>query len=292
MEHRRYLAPGLNAVLALCGILGILLVVVASCVWLLIGGPAGIDTIATIVEVPSPDRAWMVRVDELEDEGYLGAGVIFTNVHLAPAGGKAKGVDILAVDSDGHDANRPRIAWTAANVLQVTVRNLSYVTIYRREFAGIRIDVRFDPPDPATRAAWLKWLKAPRPPETSTRIAEVPSPDGAWIAAMMMKTGGDRFFSDYAVQLIPPLAAADAVLVLSEEATELGREPPRIAWTAANVLAVTVPNLAAITYRKREYDSVRIDLRFDPDEPAARAAWRKQRHAPDDPPADESNLQR
>lgn len=132
----------------------------ASCVWLLIGGPAGIDTIATIAEVPSPDRAWMVRVDELEDEGYLGAGVIVTNVHLAPTGGKAKGADILVVDSDGHDANQPRIAWTATNVLQVTIRNLSYVTVYRREFAGIRYRCPLRPSRPRNAGSLAQMAKS------------------------------------------------------------------------------------------------------------------------------------
>ena len=62
----------------------------------------------------------------------------------------------LGVQTGGHKDERLRIAWTAPDVLQVTIPNFLYLKLLMRQFDGVRVDLRFDPDDPAERAAWLR----------------------------------------------------------------------------------------------------------------------------------------
>ncbi|MGH7153950.1 MAG: hypothetical protein ACREF3_08460, partial [Acetobacteraceae bacterium] len=181
----------------------------------------------------------------------------------------------------------PRIEWTDPGVLQIVVENLSYVTVRRSEYQGVRIDLRFDPDDPTTRAAWLKWLSAPQGYPTSIRVATVPSPAGNWIATVDEVNDGRQFFSDDVVTLISTGNPAVHAWVLYVATTEEGRGPVRTAWVNAGELRVTAPNRSYINGRKREFHGIRIDLRFDPDDPTARAAWLKRQYAPASPPPDE-----
>jgi len=63
---------------------------------------------------------------------------------------------VLSIDTRGHDEARPLVAWTAPDVLRVTVPNISHLSMMTRAFQGVKIDLRFDPDDPAARAAWLR----------------------------------------------------------------------------------------------------------------------------------------
>jgi hypothetical protein len=137
--------------------------VVLCCVCLVMGGliawiryETDDDVWTTpIVEELSPDKAWKATVDETVYEGFLVTDVV-AEVHLSSMENRNEIVDILGVDTGGHHEERPRISWTSLNVLQVTVPNISYLTVDRRSYDGVLIDLRFDPDDPAARAAWLK----------------------------------------------------------------------------------------------------------------------------------------
>jgi len=63
---------------------------------------------------------------------------------------------ILGVDSSWHDDKRLKIVWSAADMLQIAVPNLSFLKVSAREFHGVKVDLRFNPDDPAARAAWLR----------------------------------------------------------------------------------------------------------------------------------------
>ncbi|MGH7152431.1 MAG: hypothetical protein ACREF3_00780 [Acetobacteraceae bacterium] len=219
----------------------------------------------------------MARIEETDYEpGWGGGGVIIASVKLASTSDPAKVANILSVDTDGVDAKRPRVAWIANNVLQITAANLSYVAIDRREYDGVRIVLRFDPDDPATRTAWLKWLHTPRGHPSTVRFAAVPSPDGNWIAAVAEDNDGWEFSPDYPVTLTSRRDPADHARVLYIVSTEESRGPPRVSWTNADELQVTVPSRSYVIDPRREYQGVRIDLRFDPDDPAARSGGLKR----------------
>ena len=250
--------------------------------------PDGTTTLTPIGEILSPDGNWMARIEETDYEpGWGGGGVVIASVKLASTSDPAEVADVLSVDTGGADSNRPHVAWAAANILQVTAANLSYVTVHRREYDGVHVDLRFDPDDAATRAAWLKWLDAPIGHPTSVRIAEAHSPDGNWIATVDQLNNGMQFFPDDSVTLTSTRDPLDHAQVLYVGTTEEGRGPPRVVWVNADELQATAPNLAYISNRKREFQGIRIDLRFDPGDPAARAAWLKRQYAPMAPPPDE-----
>jgi len=107
-----------------------------------------------ISEAVSPDGTWRAVVDETTIEGVV-ATAVTADVHLVSVIDPTKREDILTVDTGGHHEDRPGVTWTAANVMRVTVRNLASLTVWRREYAGVRVELRFDPDDPVARAAWL-----------------------------------------------------------------------------------------------------------------------------------------
>ena len=58
---------------------------------------------------------------------------------------------------------------------------------------------------------------------------------------------------------------------------------PRLAWTTQDVLQVTVANRSSPKVLAREFDGVRMHLRFDPDDPAERVGWLRKHHMSPDP---------
>jgi len=106
--------------------------------------------------VVSPDGAWEAVVDEFTCEAGPMMTSITAEVQLIAAHDPARATDVLGVDTGGHVDERPRLVWVGADVLQVTVPNLSYLKVLATRIGGVRVDVRFDPDDPATRAAWLR----------------------------------------------------------------------------------------------------------------------------------------
>ncbi len=113
-------------------------------------------------ELVSPDGAWKAYVDETVDEGeWPGFTDIYNMVHLVSLRGHDDAVTVLTVDYDGLEDDKPRIAWTSEDVLQITVPNQSYMTIHKHEYRGVRVDLRFNPDDPVAREARIKWLHEP-----------------------------------------------------------------------------------------------------------------------------------
>jgi len=141
--------------------LGAALLTLLAVVWAVTGDGVtgdGKDTCehAIVARVPSPDGAWEARVDEAVCLFGFGVGAVVAGVHLVSTRDPARSVDLLGVDTGAHEDERPRLAWTAPDVLQVTVPNRSFLKVLTRQFDGVRVDLRFDPDDPADRAAWRR----------------------------------------------------------------------------------------------------------------------------------------
>lgn len=235
-----------------------------------------------ILEKPSPDGIWTALADETVYEPKFGGSIVIAALHLISAHDPTKIVDILSVDRGD-----PRIVWASSKVLQVTVPNLSYLVVHRREYGGVRIDLRFDPDDPVQRAAWLKWLHEPHSDKT-TRLVETSSPGRDWAAALDQTIYGFSFppLVNCTVRLIPAGKPLEAVDILSVETNGPNKDPPRMAWTAADVLQVTISIWSYLKIIRQAYRGIRVDVRFNPDDPAARAAWLKKQQQAASPHAD------
>jgi hypothetical protein len=55
---------------------------------------------------------------------------------------------------------------------------------------------------------------------------------------------------------------------------------PVLRWLAPQELQVTIPNISGIGLHKDSYRDVKISIRYEPDDPAARERWRKEHGLP------------
>ncbi len=94
----------------------------------------------------------------------FGVGAVVAEVQLVSTRDPGQFADLLGVDTGGHEDERPRLAWTAPDVLQVTVYDHSYLKVLAREFGGVRVDLRHDPDDPADQAEWRRERGMPPDP--------------------------------------------------------------------------------------------------------------------------------
>lgn len=106
----------------------------------------------------SPDGAWDAVVDETV---YTRLGLVslatrtFTTVRLVSTRDSSFAGQILYTGSPGRrDYARPLLAWTAPGALRVTLGKAPHVRTLR--FAGVRVDVRVDPDDPAVQAEMVE----------------------------------------------------------------------------------------------------------------------------------------
>lgn len=87
----------------------------------------------------------------------------FTAAHLRLVSTRDPGLTghILKLDTRGERAYmRPILAWTAPDVLRVTAAVVP--TVNTLSFAGVQIDLRVDPDDPAIMAAKAEWERGAR----------------------------------------------------------------------------------------------------------------------------------
>ena len=120
-----------------------------------VAAPADGCTHTEVARAMSPDGAALAAVDEAVCEGGLSADIT-AQVTLQASG--APPVPMLGVDTGGHPEDRPVATWAGPKLLLVTVPNLSYLKVLRHRASGVSVQVLFNPPDPAARAAWLKRL--------------------------------------------------------------------------------------------------------------------------------------
>lgn len=105
-----------------------------------------------VARAADQDRRWHAIVDEAT---CVGDDVTAT-VRVTRAAAGAPTVDVLGIDTGGHEEDRPRLAWSSSGVLDVTVPNLSFLKVLTLSPDGARVRLHFHPDDPASRAAWLK----------------------------------------------------------------------------------------------------------------------------------------
>jgi len=110
-----------------------------------------------IEEAMAPDGIWKAQVKAFVGRSRLSSNVV-SDVYSVSIVDPARTALILGIDTGGHDEQNPRIVWTAPNMLQVTVPNISFLKVPNLAFGDVRIDLRYDPDDPAARAAWRRSL--------------------------------------------------------------------------------------------------------------------------------------
>jgi hypothetical protein len=108
-----------------------------------------------LVRLSSATGEWTAVVSEDTVEGPLSTN-IGASVELVSSAHPSDSIDLLGVETRGRSSLRPRIAWSAPNVLRVTVPNLSHLKVLTRHADGVEVDLHFDPDDPAARSEWLK----------------------------------------------------------------------------------------------------------------------------------------
>ena len=117
---------------------------------------------AIVARLPSPDAAWEAVLDQSTCPVGMGGASIVAGVNLVSTRDPARTAVLLGVDTGGHEDDRPRLAWTAPDILQVTIPNPFYLKVLTRQFDGVRVDLRFDPDDPAAKNAWLREHNLPQ----------------------------------------------------------------------------------------------------------------------------------
>jgi hypothetical protein len=129
----------------------IILIPLTVLYWFFIGFTGNGCTGTTVTEIASPTGAWKASVvDWLCESAWVTH--ITSEVQLVSARDATKSADILGVGTGGLDDERPRIAWTAPAVLQVTIPDRTYLKVGTLEYDGIRIDLRYDLNDVGSRA--------------------------------------------------------------------------------------------------------------------------------------------
>jgi hypothetical protein len=121
-------------------------------------------THVVIERLPSPDGSWVAVIDEYTCDVGLFSTDITAEVHLLTTKPPLQDIDLLGVDTGGNADERPRLVWSAPNMLRVTVPVQSFLKVLTRHAEGVQVDVHFDPDDPVARAAWLKQTGLPPDP--------------------------------------------------------------------------------------------------------------------------------
>ncbi len=110
-------------------------------------GPYGSDITATVRVGPVASAAGVP---------VLGVPVLGVPVLGVPVlGVPVLGVAVLGIDTGGHAEDRPRLAWSGADALDVTVPNLSFLKLLELHPGEVSVHLHFDPDDAAARKAWL-----------------------------------------------------------------------------------------------------------------------------------------
>jgi hypothetical protein len=108
-----------------------------------------------LASLTSPSGEWAAIVTEDDFDASI-FSEITDSVTIVSTAYPTWSINLLWIDTRGHDEDRPRIAWSSSNVLRVTVPNISIIKVPTRHAGGIDVDLHFEPDDPAARAAWLK----------------------------------------------------------------------------------------------------------------------------------------
>jgi len=120
---------------------------------------ADVITARLIIEAESPDQLWKAAVVQTDYETWPIITIVTSDVYLISLRDPANVADILAVNTAGTDDIEPRISWSSANTLKVTVWYLPDAMIFRRNYGGVQIDIQGDPRGEAGHAEYLKQME-------------------------------------------------------------------------------------------------------------------------------------
>ena len=114
--------------------------------------------------LPSPDGAWeaVAYARSCRFGPWSGQTMTNTGVRLVSARDRSRAKTLFEMVGGTHVYNRPYLAWTAPNVVKVTVmRQPRQVEAF--DFEGVHMDLHVDPDDPAILAAERAWKLGYRP---------------------------------------------------------------------------------------------------------------------------------
>jgi len=123
-------------------------------------------------------------------------------------------------------------------------------------------------------------------------ISVLVSPDNAWVALVQEGVCSDgvvvtvstdtvrlvRHATVGEIQLAPHAEKPDHendVLVVDYYGHSENR--PLIQWLSPRKLQITIPNISGVGLQKSSHEDVEIVLKYEPDDPAARDRWRRER---------------
>lgn len=123
-------------------------------------------------------------------------------------------------------------------------------------------------------------------------LMERVSPDGAWKAyvdLIIHQNSGHRVLqaADRVYLMAMANPSDSAAVMLMTDLNEADDVFPRLEWITPEILRVTVANRSFVKVMRPEYRGVHVELRFDPDDPAARDAWLNSVKQPPAWPPDE-----
>ncbi len=134
---------------------------------------------------------------------------------------------------------------------------------------------------------WLRYVTADI--VMDSRISEATSPDKRWVATVSETTveGLIATATVADVELLSTNYPTSVESILGVDTGGYQEDRPRVAWIAPDALQVTLPNLSFVSFPKRWPQHIRVVLRFEPNDPVARAAWlHKMELGPDRLPGD------
>ncbi|HVA13942.1 MAG TPA: hypothetical protein VNF99_11880, partial [Stellaceae bacterium] len=113
-----------------------------------------------------------------------------------------------------------------------------------------------------------------------TQVAALVSPNEAWIAVIQEEICEGPGIATTGVSDVVRLVPRGNKPEVGEDvfAIEEDGDPayhPVLRWLTPRELRITVPNKSLIGLQKSSYEGVDIVVKFEPDEPAARARWLK-----------------
>ena len=86
-------------------------------------------THVVIERLPSLDGSWVAVIDEYTCDVGLFSTDITAEVHLLTTKPPLQDIDLLGVDTGGNADERPRLVWSAPNMLRVTVPVQSFLKV-------------------------------------------------------------------------------------------------------------------------------------------------------------------
>ncbi len=110
-------------------------------------------------QLQSPDGAWSAVLQEKGCDFGFGTGSNDTTIRLTSLAHPDQSTELVFYDDYLRDDEHIGLAWSDSHMLRITLPLFSDMKILTQEADGVRVDIKFNPDDPAARAAWLAKLE-------------------------------------------------------------------------------------------------------------------------------------